>query len=146
MILSKTTGYGIRALAYIAARSGRPCQLQEIAESEAIPKVFLQKILGELRRHRILRSATGIHGGYELERQPNDVTLFEVFSLLDSNPHLDTCILGRGLCHPENACGLHREWQRMRDKLVDVLKGTTIERFMSSGIDTTLDNDQTNER
>lgn len=136
MILSKTTGYGIRALAYISGRgSESPCQLQEIAEHEHIPRVFLQKILGELRRHRIIRSATGIHGGYELDRPAESITLWEIFTLLEPDPHVDTCILGRGICNAENACGLHIEWQRIRGDLVGVLQRTTISRFMNSGID-----------
>ncbi|HVK38674.1 MAG TPA: Rrf2 family transcriptional regulator [Candidatus Kapabacteria bacterium] len=130
MILSKSTGYGIRALAFLARRTdGRPSLVHEIAEHEGIPPVFLQKILGELRRHRMLRSAKGIHGGYELERPAEEITLWEIFSLLEPDPHLDTCILGRGICRPENACGLHADWQRIRHDLVGVLQQTTLAHF-----------------
>jgi Rrf2 family protein len=134
MILSKTTGYGIRALTFLAGRAnGGPCLLQEIAEQENIPPVFLQKILGELRRHRILRSAKGIHGGYELDRPAEELTLWEIFHVLEPDPHLDTCILGRGTCHPENACGLHNDWQRIRLDLIGVLQRTTIAALAKSG-------------
>lgn len=146
MILSKTTGYGIRALAYLARKGGNsPCQLQEIAEHEHIPKVFLQKILGELRRHRVLRSATGIHGGYELDRPAASITLWEVFILLEPDPHMDTCILGRGLCDSDNCCGLHHEWVRMRAEFIAMLKHTTIELFLRSDIDATSGSDQGHE-
>lgn len=127
MIISKATGYGIRALGYLANRPGStPCSLQEIARHEEIPPIYLQKILGELRRHRLLRSVRGIHGGYELGRPAGDITLWEIFSLLDPDPCLDSCILGRQHCTQENACALHDQWLKMRDDLFGLLQRTTV--------------------
>ena len=127
MIISKATGYGIRALAYLARRpeSGL-CGLQEIADSEHIPPVYLRKVLGELRRHRLLRSAKGIHGGYELARAPQTITLWEVFRVLEPDPYLDACILGREQCDPESSCALHEDWQKVRTDLVALLQTRTI--------------------
>ncbi|HMX29573.1 MAG TPA: Rrf2 family transcriptional regulator [Blastocatellia bacterium] len=70
MIFSKATGYGIRALAYLAKHAGEnPCGLREIAEAEQIPPLYLSKVLGDLRRQRLVRSTKGIHGGYVLARK-----------------------------------------------------------------------------
>lgn len=127
MILSKTTGYGIRALAYIAGQpAGRLCGLQEIAEHEDIPPAYLRKVLGELRRHRLVRSVKGIHGGYELGRNPESITLWEVFSLLEPDPYMDMCILGNKVCSPESSCAFHDDWQRVRKELVALLQNRTI--------------------
>jgi Rrf2 family protein len=127
MILSKTTGYGIRALAYLAGqRTPRLCGLQEIAEHEGIPPVYLRKILGELRRHRFLRSVKGIHGGYELARPPEEIRLWDVFRVLEPDPYLDKCVLGQGLCRAEASCGLHRDWQAIRKDVVGMLRSKTI--------------------
>jgi Rrf2 family protein len=132
MIFSKATGYGIRALAYMASRAnGAVLGLQEIAEHEHIPPLYLRKILGELRRHRLLRSLKGIHGGYELARPPSDITLWEVFSVLEPDPYFDACILGKGPCDPDSACVLHEEWQKVRKQLVDMLKAKTIAEIAS---------------
>ncbi len=127
MIFSKATSYGIRALAYIASRpEHRLCGLQEIAEHEEIPPAYLRKILGELRRHRLLRSVKGIHGGYELGRDPEGITLWEVFKVLEPDPYMDACILGNKVCGPESACAFHEDWQRVRKDLVSILETRTI--------------------
>lgn len=126
MIFSKTTAYGIRALAYLANHPNRPCGLQEIVEHEKIPPVYLRKVLGELRRHRLLRSTKGIHGGYELARSPDVITLWEVFRVLDPDPYLDMCILGYEQCSHESACALHEEWQKVRQAVIGLLKSKTI--------------------
>ena len=76
MIFSKATGYGIRALAYLAKHAGEnPCGLREIAEAEQIPPLYLSKVLGDLRRQRLVRSTKGIHGGCVLAQQPQEISL-----------------------------------------------------------------------
>lgn len=127
MIFSKATGYGIRALAYIASQpEHRLIGLQEIAEHEDIPPAYLRKVLGELRRHRLLRSVKGIHGGYELGRAPGAITLWEVFKVLEPDPYMDMCILGNQICAPETSCAFHDDWQRVRKQLVSLLETRTI--------------------
>jgi Rrf2 family protein len=126
MIFSKTTSYGIRALAYIASQPERLCGLQEIAAHEHIPPSYLRKILGELRRHRLLRSVKGIHGGYELGRAPEAITLWEVFTLLEPDPYVDQCLLGNKDCSPDSSCVFHDEWQKVRKDLVSLLETRTI--------------------
>jgi Rrf2 family protein len=126
MIFSKTTSYGIRALAYIASQPERLCGLQEIAQHEAIPPAYLRKILGELRRQRLLRSVKGIHGGYELGRSPKAITLWEVFTVLEPDPYMDQCLLGNKVCSPESSCAFHDEWQKVRTDLVCLLETRTI--------------------
>jgi Rrf2 family protein len=133
MILSKATGYGIRALAYLAKHPDTGlCGLQEIAEHEHIPPVYLRKVLGELRRHRLLRSVKGIHGGYELARPAETITLWEVFRVLEPDPYLDACILGCGQCDPESSCALHEDWQNVRSGLVGLLETKTISEVAAS--------------
>ncbi len=125
--LSKATGYGIRALAYLAAKpSNSLCGILEIAAHENIPPVYLRKVLGELRRHRLLRSVKGIHGGYELARPAETITLWEVFRLLEPDPYVDSCPLGRGACNGSNPCALHTDWQRLREEMVRLLQNKTI--------------------
>lgn len=134
MIFSKATGYGIRALAYLANQPHTGlCGLREIAEREHIPPVYLRKVLGELRRHRLLRSVKGIHGGYELARPPQTITLWEVFRLLEPDPYLDACILGCGQCDPESSCAIHEDWQKVRKDLVSLLQTRTISEVAASG-------------
>ena len=127
MIFSKATGYGIRALAYIASQpEQRLCGLQEIAEHEDIPPAYLRKILGELRRHRFLRSVKGIHGGYELVRAPEAITLWDVFSVVEPDPYMDMCLVGSKVCSPESPCAFHDDWQKVQEEIVALLQERTI--------------------
>ncbi len=112
-------------MAYLAMHPAL-CGLKEIAENEKIPPVYLRKVLGELRRHRLLRSVRGLHGGYELARAPEAITLLDVFQVLEPDPYLDACILGHEVCKAETACALHAEWQGVREEIVRLLQSKTI--------------------
>lgn len=129
MVFSKGTGYGIRALAYLARQSeGRSYGIGEIAASEKIPSEYLRKLLSELRRHRLVSSVKGIHGGYMLARPAESITLWDVFSLLDQDPYLDECIIC-GSREAGRSCPICREWQQISDGLVNLLKCQTIADF-----------------
>jgi Rrf2 family protein len=133
MILSKTTGYGVKALAYLAGKDdSMVCGLHEIAETECIPPIYLRKVLGELRRHRLLRSVKGVHGGYALSRDPGSITVLEVNEILAPDPYFDECILGFGTCDPSRGCALHDEWQNILRDYIQLLETTTIAQIADS--------------
>ena len=127
MLLSKTTGYGIRSLAFLARQpKSRLCGLQELAEGEKVPPVFLRKILGELRRHRLVTSLKGIHGGYAIAKPADEITLWDVFTILDSDPYWDRCVLTYAACSTDSPCVFCPMWQRQRQEFFSTLKNTTI--------------------
>jgi Rrf2 family protein len=88
MRLSKRTEYGIMATARLAdrARSG-PGYLQsrEIAENEQLPGKFLESILLALKSAGILESKVGAGGGYRLVRSPEELTLAEIVTVLETS-------------------------------------------------------------
>lgn len=54
-----------------------------IAEAQAIPLRFLEKILAKLKRAGILSSTRGVHGGYGMWVQPNELTVARVIQLIE---------------------------------------------------------------
>ncbi|MCW5960710.1 MAG: Rrf2 family transcriptional regulator [Pyrinomonadaceae bacterium] len=127
MLLSKTTGYGIRALVYIAQQGvSQLCGLQEIAAEENIPPAYLGKVLGDLRKHQLLRSVKGLHGGYELAQPADKITLWDVYQILDPLIDCNQCILGLTHCEERNPCALHDSWIPIKDEFVEMLRTKTI--------------------
>ena len=127
MLFSKTTGYGIRALAYLAKQNdSQLCGLQEIATKENIPSAYLGKILGDLRKHQLLRSVKGIHGGYELAQPADSITLWDIYQILDPLVDCDRCILGLSHCEEIVPCALHDSWLPIRENFEELLRTTTI--------------------
>jgi Rrf2 family protein len=82
--LSSKGRYGVRALFDIAFHNdGKPTQIREIAEREAIPARFLEQIFGELKRAGLIGSKRGPRGGYHLARPANEISVGDVIRALE---------------------------------------------------------------
>ncbi len=126
MIYSKACEYGIRALTYLARHPNRLCLAKEISQSEGIPHYFLSKILQNLARQGVLRSVKGPGGGFQLAKDPEELTLYDIKALLDGTQDLDECAVGLGRCTDETPCPLHDAFQPLRERIKRYLKETTL--------------------
>lgn len=84
MKLSNKGRYAVRALFDIAFyNEGRPTQVKDIAERQAIPPRFLEQIFQDLKRASIVGSKRGPQGGYSLARAAADIRLGDVVRALE---------------------------------------------------------------
>jgi Rrf2 family protein len=82
--LSNKGRYAVRALFDIAFyNDGRPTQVKDIAERQAIPPRFLEQIFQDLKRSGIVGSKRGPQGGYSLARKANEIRLGDVVRALE---------------------------------------------------------------
>ena len=84
MKLSNKGRYGVRALFDIAFHNdGRPTQIKDIAEREAIPARFLEQIFQDLKRAGLVGAKRGPRGGYHLARPSAEIRLGDVVRALE---------------------------------------------------------------
>ncbi len=78
--------YACRALVQLAKRfeSSGVSSIEELANVEKIPAKYLAQILGELRNGGLVESRRGKQGGYLLARAPDQISLYDVISLIES--------------------------------------------------------------
>ena len=82
--LSNKGRYAVRALFDIAFfNQGRPTQVKDIAERQAIPPRFLEQIFQDLKRAGIVGSKRGPQGGYSLARRASEIRLGDVVRALE---------------------------------------------------------------
>ncbi|MFI0480197.1 RrF2 family transcriptional regulator [Actinomadura sp. 9N215] len=84
MYVTARTDYAMRALLAMAAAGPEPISTPALAEAEQMPFTFLQTILGELRRSRLVVSQRGHDGGYRLARPASQITVGEVLRAMDT--------------------------------------------------------------
>jgi Rrf2 family protein len=83
-MLTKKAKYGLKAMVDLARlQPGRSTFVADIAERNAIPKKFLDAILGELRNAGMLSSKKGKAGGYMLARPAEELTVGSIIRTLD---------------------------------------------------------------
>lgn len=100
MKLSNKGRYAVRALFDIAFfNDGRPTQVKDIAERQAIPPRFLEQIFQDLKRSGIVGSKRGPQGGYSLARSAGDIRLGDVVRALEGPIALGERVEGGGTRH-----------------------------------------------
>ncbi len=82
---SRKADYALRAMLDLALHTppGRLARTAEIARRTGAPAKFLETILGELRRARLVESRRGADGGHRLARSANQVSAGEIWRAID---------------------------------------------------------------
>jgi Rrf2 family protein len=84
MRISRSAGYALLAVGYIAQRKGQKVVLsQEISIKCDIPLEYLLKILQQLVRANVLQSKRGPHGGFSLAKLPNKISVLQIIEAVD---------------------------------------------------------------
>ena len=131
-MLSKKTKYAINALVYLAREhSEEPVQISKIAESEHIPRKFLEAILLDLRNAGMLGSRKGKMGGYYLLKSPDEINIADVVRLFEGAIALLPCVAHRYYerceeCKDEAFCGIRSMFADVRNETVNMLKNATL--------------------
>lgn len=135
MRLSKRGEYGLRAmiaLAEPANKSDAPqmMQIKEIALREGISSKFLEQILLALKNNGLLHSKMGVGGGYYLARSASEITLGQIFRVLDGPVAPIKCVSQMAYepcgCPDEETCGLRLVMGDVRNAIVDILDTTSL--------------------
>ena len=130
-MISKKMKYALKALIYIAEQEGNQVTTKEIAEKAAIPKKFLEQILLELKKGRIINSRQGSSGGYYMLRQPAQIPLSEIYRLIDGPIALTPCVSQNFYepcddCVNEATCKIRIALARVREQTLAILEQTSI--------------------
>ena len=135
MRLSKRGEYGLRAmimLAEPAEKSGAPqmMQIKEISQREQISPKFLEQILLTLKNAGLLHSKMGVGGGYYLARSAKEITLGQIFRVLDGPVAPIKCVSQMAYepcgCPDEETCGLRLAMGDVRNAIAGILDTTSL--------------------
>jgi len=136
-MISKKTKYAINALVYLAKeqKGSDPIQISKIAQSENIPRKFLEAILLDLKNAGMLSSRKGKAGGYYLHKSPDEINIADVMRLFDGPIALLPCVTFMYYerceeCKDEATCGIRSIFSDVRNETVNMLKNATLAEIM----------------
>lgn len=127
MLFSKSFGYAVRAVLYIASMQNgkRQVQLDEITSNLHLPKQFIARILKTLVKEKVLTSVKGPNGGFSITKEALQFSLLRILEVTDGN-NLDNCVLKKKDCSEDNPCPVHDQFTNIRQEIKQVMLGTTI--------------------
>jgi Rrf2 family protein len=134
MRISQKGLYALQAMMVLARHQHQGAiKIREIAYEEELPEKFLELILLELKNARMVESARGAKGGYQLRREPSDIALSEIIRLIDGPlaPFGDAeqlrVLIDRDLPHR----ALYQVFLDVRDAAARILDKTTLADLIS---------------
>ena len=131
MKLTTRTRYAIRALYDLAFHAGagakQALQAKEIAERQGIPFKFLEQILQDLRRAKLVEARRGPHGGYALARPAAQISMADILRAVRGP--LEDLLGVDGEPGGDDIPSL--VWGEVGGRLIEVLQRTTLADFVA---------------
>ena len=91
MQLASTTDYAIRIVCYLAAQR-QMISTSELSQELSVPASYIPKITKKLKQAGIIKACEGIKGGYQIAKQPENISLRDVISCTESTMAISRCL------------------------------------------------------
>ena len=92
MKLSNKGRYAVMALADLAKfNTKKPISLRDISLRQGISLLYLEQIFLKLKKNKIVVSARGMNGGYNLNKDASEIKISEVLNAVDEKVKTLNC-------------------------------------------------------
>lgn len=127
MRLTSRSRYAVTAMLDLALHDGeQPICLSAIAERQQLSLAYLERLFRQLRRHGLVCSTRGAHGGYQLCACASRISVAAVMQAVD-DPLDATACHGAENCRDDGArCLSHQLWADLTDHVHTYLSGVTL--------------------
>ncbi len=127
MKVSTRGRYGLRAMLDLAEhQNSAPIPLRKIAERQSISIQYLEQIFVALRRSGLVRSVRGAQGGYELDKEADDIYVGDIVEILEGPVAPVDCLVKDDNCQQQDDCITRDVWQMVQESIEDVLYSMTL--------------------
>jgi Rrf2 family protein len=127
MRLSAKTEYAAIAVLELARQwtAGEPVRIRSICEAHGVPSRFLVQILLQLKGSGIVISTRGAAGGYQLARPPEEITLEDVFRVIEAPDELVTAVTADLAGRSRTVTVLLEAWRQVARAETETLRSIT---------------------
>src|SRR5205823_10701501 len=113
--LSKKADYGLIAVKHLALHRGdHACSASEIAEEYGISATLMAKVLQKLAHKFIVAAKHGSSGGYQLSKEPSQISALDVISAIDGPVLITSCVTNHGDCDATQRCSVKEDRKSTR--------------------------------
>ena len=135
MKLTNKGRYAVMAMADLASYANKgPVSLTEISSRQNISLAYLEQIFLKLKKNKIVVSARGMNGGYNLNKDASEIKISEVLNAVDEKVKTIGCTKeSKKGCNGKSAkCITHNLWDELelhindffnKKNLGDLIKG-----------------------
>lgn len=127
MLFNRETDYAIRVIRNLSI--DKPKSISSIAGNEHISEAIAYKVSRKLHKGGLIKGVRGSNGGYELVRPLSEITLYDVYRIMEPNSYVSECLRGNDNCpnNKSNApCMIHAELARIQHDLFKNMNSRSI--------------------
>ena len=132
MRITHEADYAIRVTYCLGLAGGKQCA-KDISEMTGVTLRFALKILRKLTQSGITKSYKGVAGGYELNRDPAEISLGEIIECIDGPFAINHCLSNEFQCTRvgnRNECDFHLVFSEINKSLRNELFAIRMDRFL----------------
>jgi len=129
MRISTKGRYGVRAMFELAKNYGSyPVSVKAVSQRQEIPLSYLEQILNQLHKAKLVRSVRGPGGGFLLAKKPEDIRIIDIILALEESISPVFCVddSEKNQCKNVDSCVARLLWKKLDRKIREVLEGTTL--------------------
>jgi Rrf2 family nitric oxide-sensitive transcriptional repressor len=110
------------------ASSKETASSKELSENLGIAQSLVLKIGKKLSNRGYLGIVTGTNGGMYIDKNPSDISLFEIIDMMESTTRINRCLEDDEYCsrYATNDCKIREAYCRIQDSLEGSLKDISI--------------------
>jgi FeS assembly SUF system regulator len=125
--LSKKADYGLIAVKHLAMhRNEHAYSANEISDEYGISATLMAKVLQKLARQGLVAAKHGSSGGYQLVKEPGQISALDVISAIDGPVLITSCVTTHGNCDATDRCSVREPLRRVNESILNVLSTVTI--------------------
>ena len=131
--LNKSTRYALYALVELSRAPEMIVSVKAIAEKYKISEHHVVKVLQQLARAGMIRSVRGLNGGFQIARNPKEITMSDVIEIFEPRAPQHGCALLDHLesCQIEGACRIGEVLDEIQQQAYFTLKSVSIATLIS---------------
>ena len=129
--ITQKNKYALKAMFELAKRMGEgPVKIAEVSKTQAIPAKFLESILAELKKSKIIESKRGYYGGYVFSKSPSEVSVGDIIRFLEKQPGEQECIACDKKiksCPHVDHCAFYPLWKKVHTAIFKIYDETSLQ-------------------
>ncbi|MBE8191242.1 MAG: Rrf2 family transcriptional regulator [Alphaproteobacteria bacterium] len=130
MKLSTRGRYAVMAMAdmaqQVSAGAPSPLRLGAIATRQEISLAYLEQIFSDLRRHGLVQSTRGAHGGYSLAKDATEINVSDIVLAVDEPLDVTRCRQSGACMSNHVRCLTHDLWDNLGRQIETYLQSVSL--------------------
>ena len=126
-ILRRNTDYALRLMIALAKRyTEGAASTRSLAQEQEVSYELACKLMQRLHDARLVSSSMGPRGGFELGREPGQISLLEVVKVIQGPVRLNRCLMSDCACPRGGSCAIRARITELQGQMEQYLSSVTL--------------------